>query len=136
MASKSISSKTIVRMELAGSEIPIKKGTANFEKDLQDATGSTSGGWKEYVVGNRGMTWTADGDVKKDTAQRVLNDTKAIDIPANPDDEEVSFKLYFSDGGGVQGKAFIKTTMNGDPQTGTPVGWTMNGTANGPVTTF
>ncbi len=135
-ASKSVSSKQIVKAEINGSEIAITKGTANFSKQKNDATGSTSGGWLEFTVGNRGLTFTIEGQVKKDAPQRVLSDTAAITIPGDPDNELVSFKLYFADSTGVTGLAIMEASLSGDPQGGSNVGWTINGTASGPVTTF
>jgi len=136
MATKSFSSKQIVKAFIAGTEIPVKKGTATFTKQKSDATGSTSAGWLEFTVGNRGMTFSIEGDLKKDVPQRVLTDTKAIDIPADSDDENVAFKFEFADGTGCEGVAILEPTITGDPQGGANVGFTISGTANGPVTTY
>ncbi|MBX3380894.1 MAG: hypothetical protein KF805_12450 [Phycisphaeraceae bacterium] len=133
---KSVNSKLVVRALIAGSEIAIKKGSASFTKQISDATGSTSGGWMEHTVGNRGMTFTLEGDVKSDAPQVSLSATNAISIPASADNESVAFKLYFADGSGVEGIATILCNLSGDPQGGQNVGWTMNGTANGAVTAF
>ncbi len=136
MASGSQSSKLIVKAYIAGTEIAIKEGSCNFTKQVNDSTGSTSGGWQEFTVGNRGMTFTLSGDTKKLEPKRAITDTKAIEIPANADEELVAFKFFYADGGGCEGVAIMQPTITGNPASGANVGWSISGTASGPVTDF
>ena len=60
----------VVKAFIGGTELPITSGSVTQRKQMTDATGSTSNGWEENIVGNRGLDFTLNFQPKRNEPTR------------------------------------------------------------------
>lgn len=138
MSLNGISGKYI-NVKLAGIDVDVVSCETSIDKFVSEVTGSLSGGWREYIVGNRGMSITITGNIKRADPLDALDTTNAVTIPGTDDGEEIDFELSVdrAKSKGVRGKMIVSSVrLTGNAESSDKQQFVLTGMANGPVTQF
>lgn len=138
MSLNGISGKYI-NAKLGGIDIDVVSIDTTIDKFISEVTGSLSAGWREYIVGNRGLSFSITGNLKKVDPLDALDTTNAVNIPATDDAEEIDFEFTVdrAKSKGIRGKAIVRSArLNGNAESGDKQQFVLEGMANGPVTQF